>query len=76
VGGYAIGRPTIPGGGRRNLTPDPGTDMHGRSGMQSHGCTNPETCSEGCLAATRNSDRDEYNRMLSTEPRNHMIITE
>jgi RHS repeat-associated protein len=52
---------------RRPLTPNAQTDMHDRDSMQTHGCTDPATCSEGCIAATTNATRDELNRILSLE---------
>ncbi len=35
---------------RRNLFPTNGTNTYGRGNFQSHGCGNPATCSEGCIA--------------------------
>ncbi|MBN8884177.1 MAG: hypothetical protein J0I77_00525 [Rudaea sp.] len=63
AGSYTIGPPTAPGGGRRNLRPNAGTNMHGRDGMQSHGCIN-----------TANRDRDEYNQDMALEE-GHNTVT-
>ena len=52
---------------RRNLTPDPANNMHGRDALQTHGCTNPATCSDGCVAAVDNATRDAYNAALALE---------
>ncbi|MBI4689534.1 MAG: DUF2778 domain-containing protein [Nitrospirae bacterium] len=58
---------------RRNLTPDPSNNMHGRSGFQIHGCSNRDTCSNGCIGATTNATRDELNRLLSLEEGNNTL---
>jgi len=63
VGTYSIGAITRPGGSRRRLTPDP----VGRTNLELHGCPNPATCSDGCIGATTNADRDLLNRDLSLE---------
>jgi RHS repeat-associated protein len=63
VGTYSIGAITRPGGSRRRLTPDP----VGRTNLELHGCKNPATCSDGCIGATTNADRDLLNRDLSLE---------
>ncbi len=73
-GHYTLGPPTAPGGGRRRMTPDAGTDMKGRSGIETHGCTNPATCSEGCLAAKSNNTRDNFNNAMSHEE-GHNTVT-
>jgi len=41
--------------------------MHNRNALQTHGCTDPATCSDGCIAATTNAVRDEFNRILHLE---------
>jgi uncharacterized protein RhaS with RHS repeats len=75
IGGYTIGGLTSPGGSRRPLTPDPSNQMHGRDGFQMHGCPNPATCSDGCVAATTNADRDSLNYDLSLEEGlNHLVV--
>jgi len=75
-GGYAVGAPTVPGGGKRPIIPDPGTDTHGRDGFQTHGCRDPNTCSKGCIAATKNDTRDDFNNgMSSEEGHNHITVT-
>jgi hypothetical protein len=63
VGTYNIGGITVPGGSMRRLTPDPA----GRSNLELHGCPNPATCSDGCIGATTNADRDLLNQDLSLE---------
>jgi RHS repeat-associated protein len=62
VGNYNIGPITKPGGSRRRLTPDP----VGRFGFELHGCPNPATCSDGCIGATTNADRDRRPPALSS----------
>lgn len=75
VGTYAIG-PQLPGSSRRNLTPQPGTQMFGRFAMQVHGCGNPATCSNGCIAATTNAVRDEFNQKMGLEEgQNTLTVT-
>ncbi|AZZ36484.1 hypothetical protein CIK05_06665 [Bdellovibrio sp. qaytius] len=59
---------------RRNLTPQTGTDLGGRNSFQIHGCSNPATCSDGCIAATTNATRDELNRIFGLEE-GHNTIT-
>ncbi|HXS29059.1 MAG TPA: RHS repeat-associated core domain-containing protein, partial [Steroidobacteraceae bacterium] len=63
VGGYNIGPITKPGGSRRRLTPDP----VGRTNLELHGCPNPAKCSDGCIGATTNADRDLLNFLLGLE---------
>ena len=65
-GDYTIGRQR-PGSSRRDLTPDPRNDMQDRDSMQLHGCRDPSTCSDGCIAAKKNTTRDEINRDLHQE---------
>ncbi len=68
TGTYTIGPPLpAPHNLRRWLTPDPANTMFGRSGFQTHGCGDPATCSEGCIAATTNAVRDEFNRLMALE---------
>jgi RHS repeat-associated protein len=74
MGNYTIGTMTAPGSSRRNLTPSPSNSMHGRSGFQTHGCRDRNTCSEGCIAATTNNTRDEYNRLMSQEEGNNSLM--
>jgi uncharacterized protein RhaS with RHS repeats len=52
---------------RRDLTPTDPTQMGGLNGMQLHGCTHPETCSDGCIAAVPNGVRDQLNHLLHLE---------
>ena len=73
TGGYTVGDQHA-NSSRRDLNPDPTTDMHGRSSMQTHGCSNPDNCSEGCVAATDNATRDEFNRLMDLENNNRMSI--
>jgi RHS repeat-associated protein len=61
---------------RRDLTPAPTNEMHGRSGFQIHGCSNRNTCSQGCIAATTNTTRDEFNRLMSLEEGNNTLLVE
>ncbi|MFM6928982.1 MAG: tlde1 domain-containing protein [Bdellovibrio sp.] len=73
VGSYSVG-PMNPGSKRRNLTPLPGTDLGNRTGgFQTHGCSNPSTCSNGCIAATTNGDRDLLNFIFGLEEGNNTI---
>ena len=65
-GRYGIGA-QHPNSSRRDLTPDQTNQMHNRNALQTHGCTNPATCSNGCIAATTNAVRDELNRILHLE---------
>lgn len=75
VGSYAIAAPRTLGGARRDLLPDPLNQMFGRDSFQLHGCSNPATCSEGCVASTTNSVRDLLNRLLSLEEgRNRLAV--
>jgi hypothetical protein len=41
--------------------------MKGRFAFQTHGCGDPATCSDGCIAFTTNADRDEFNENMSLE---------
>jgi hypothetical protein len=66
TGDYTIG-PKRTNSSRRNLSPANGNNMHGRNAFQIHGCSNPATCSEGCIAATTNRTRDSLNDLLSRE---------
>jgi hypothetical protein len=52
---------------RRDLIPIDPTQMQGRSNMQLHGCSNPASCSNGCIAAIPNAVRDNLNRLLRLE---------
>ena len=61
---------------RRDLTPAPTNEMHGRSGFQTHGCSDRDTCSQGCIAATTNTTRDEFNRLMSLEEGNNTLLVE
>jgi hypothetical protein len=65
-GDYTIG-PQKQGSSRRNLPPDSGNLMSGRSSFQIHGCGNPSTCSEGCISSTTNKTRDRLNELLHLE---------
>ncbi len=71
---YGVGGRTTSGGHRRNLTPLPGSDMKGRDSMQTHGCSNPDNCSEGCIAATDNGVRDLFDNLLDLEPDNTVTV--
>jgi RHS repeat-associated protein len=62
-----------PSSSRRDLTPSPGNTMFGRFAFQVHGCRNPASCSEGCIAATTNQVRDEFNRLMSLEEGNNTL---
>jgi len=73
-GTYDIGNRTTPGGGRRNLTPEEGTDTQNRTNFQTHGCSDPATCSEGCIAATTNKTRDEFNNNMDKENHNTLHV--
>jgi len=59
---------------RRDLTPDPENDMMGRDGIQTHGCGDPSTCSEGCIAAKSNDTRDAFNDAMSSEEGDNTVI--
>jgi hypothetical protein len=62
---YSIGQQH--GLSRRDLTPVDPTRMGGRFAMQLHGCRNPATCSNGCIAAVTNRVRDLLNQLLHLE---------
>ena len=66
VGTYGIGplRSILSVAGRRNLTP---SQPNGRTDLEIHGCRNPAKCSEGCIGATTNRDRDLLNYDLGLE---------
>jgi len=66
VGKYKIGSQRR-NSSRRDLVPFPANNMFGRNNFQIHGCGNPNTCSEGCVAATRISTRNTFNRLMSLE---------
>jgi RHS repeat-associated protein len=70
---YAIGPKKLTSS-RRNLTPDPRNNMFGRSAFQTHGCDDPFTCSNGCIAATDNATRDTWNRSMDLESNNVIYI--
>jgi RHS repeat-associated protein len=63
---YSIG-PALDALGRRDLTPIDPTQMGRRYGMQLHGCSKPESCSNGCIAAIPNKVRDRLNQLLHLE---------
>lgn len=75
-GDYSVGPRTTPSGGRRVLTPlfpmlpsrDDGVPF------ETHGCTNPATCSTGCIAATANATRDEFNNDMDMESHNTITV--
>ncbi|MBI5196646.1 MAG: DUF2778 domain-containing protein [Nitrospirae bacterium] len=71
-GNYTIG-PQRPNSSRRNLIPDPTNNMQDRNNFQIHGCGNPNTCSQGCIAATTNVTRDRLNSLLSQEEGNNIL---
>ena len=66
TGTYSIGplRFLLSVAGRRNLTP---SQPNGRSDLEIHGCANPSRCSEGCIGATTNRDRNLLNYDLGLE---------
>ena len=66
VNDYSIGRQRR-GSSRRDLTPSDTSKMFDRFAMQIHGCSNTKTCSNGCIAATSNKVRDEFNSAMSLE---------
>ena len=75
TGDYSVG-PQHKGSSRRDLSPLQGTRMAGRFGMQVHGCGNPQTCSDGCIAATKNKVRDQFNSFMGLEEgHNTMHVT-
>lgn len=63
VGHYSIGPTTRPGGAKRRLMPNPVP----RYDFELHGCSNPQICSDGCIAATTNATRDHLNSDLNLE---------
>jgi hypothetical protein len=76
LGSYSIGHQKGGGSSRRRLTPDAGTFMFGRDSFQLHGCSDPSTCSNGCIAATTNKTRDRLNQLLHLEEgHNRMNVT-
>jgi hypothetical protein len=75
-GGYGVGGRTTPGGGRRPLTPQPGTSTGGRGPFQTHGCPDNTNCSEGCPAATTNEDRDRFNELMDLEQNNTLTVVD
>ncbi len=72
-GGYNIG-PQKSNYSRRALSPFPSNDMHERGDFQIHGCKDPKTCSQGCIGATTNAVRDQFNRLMSLEEGNNTLI--
>jgi RHS repeat-associated protein len=68
---YKIGDRLTPGGHRRRLTPNP---SNGRWGFQTHGCGNPNTCSNGCVAATDNNTRDLFDDLMDLEDNNTLVV--
>jgi RHS repeat-associated protein len=56
---------------RRNLEP---RTPNGRTDIQAHGCPNPATCSDGCLAATDNATRDGFNAAMARETNNTVTV--
>gem|GEM_PF-3407798 len=75
TGDYSVG-PQHKGSSRRDLKPGNPGQMGGRFGMQVHGCGNPQTCSDGCIAATTNKVRDRFNLLMGLEEgRNTMHVT-
>jgi len=66
MGNYIIGQQLIPSS-RRALIPSPFNNMYGRFAFQTHGCANPNTCSEGCIAATTNITRNRFNDLMQLE---------
>ena len=71
-GGYDVG-PEF-GLGHRDLTPWPENDMANCKKFETHGCPNPATCSEGCIAATGNYTRDYFNYLMSSEEGSNTIV--
>lgn len=76
-GSYGIGAQRA-GSSRRNLDPSPQTQQTlnaiSRGAFQTHGCSDPATCSNGCIAATTNATRDEFNRLMSLETDNSLQV--
>ena len=72
TGAFSIG-PQRDNSSRRPLTPLPGTDLGGRDSFQTHGCSNANTCSAGCVAFTTNSARDGFNNAMSREEGNNTL---
>ncbi len=66
VGDYTI-MPQRVNSSRRDLEPSPLNFMCGRDSFQIHGCGDPASCSEGCIAATTNQARDSFNSLMSLE---------
>lgn len=72
IGTYTVG-PQRKNSSRRDLTPSSSNNMMGRGSFQVHGCSNPATCSKGCIAATDNATRDQFNDLMSKEEGNNII---
>ena len=72
VGDYTIG-PQRPGSSRRDLTRYILNEMFSRGYFQVHGCKDPSSCSEGCIAATTNATRDRFNLLMSLEEGNNIL---
>jgi RHS repeat-associated protein len=80
TGDYSIGNLRSPEGHRRDLLPRPGNNMCApplatpRDLMQTHGCDDPATCSEGCIAATDNATRDLFDQLMALESGNTLTV--
>ncbi len=61
-------------GHRRPLTAAPGNVTYGRGDFQTHGCPDPATCSQGCIAATTNATRNLFDRLMSLESPNTLTV--
>lgn len=76
IGTYYVGAKRS-GSSRRSLTPDPLNNMFGRFAFQTHGCGNPKTCSNGCIAAKDLSTTSLLNYIFGLEEGNNTIyVTE
>jgi RHS repeat-associated protein len=75
-GSYIVG-PQKSYTSRRPLTPESPKDIFGANrpgGYQTHGCGNEASCSDGCIAATRNVIRDKLNNLFNLEPNNIISV--
>jgi RHS repeat-associated protein len=72
-GTYSIG--PMGGGNHPTWRPLTPTTPTGRTGIYTHYCSNPATCSEGCISLTNMQDFNQFNQLLNVEPQNTMDIT-
>jgi RHS repeat-associated protein len=61
-------------GHRRPLTSLTGPIPYNRDAFQTHGCPNPATCSQGCIAATTNATRNLFDRLMDLESPNTLMV--